>query len=104
MAHARAKPHLDSNGSSAGPEHVKGRGRIFAGNTKKHPFRRERPGVAPETRREGKRWGEAMPLAKVLSLLSSALPEPEETKENVEWSWGWPGVKDSPASVVQLWS
>lgn len=86
------------------PEHAKGTGRIFAGNTKKHPFGRERPGVTPEPRREGEWWGEATPLAKVPSLLSSAFPRPEETKENVERSWGWPRLQESPARVVQPWS
>lgn len=86
LDHAREKQHLDNNSSSVVPEHVEGTGRIFAGNTKKHPFGRERPGAAPEPRQEGKQGGEAMPLAKVPSLLSSAFPQPEETKEDVEWS------------------
>jgi len=38
--HAREEPHVDNNSSSAVPEHVRGAGRIFAGNTKKQPFGR----------------------------------------------------------------
>lgn len=77
-----------------------GHGKGICRQYQKHPLGRESPGVAPETKKEGKWWGKVMSLAEVPTFLP--FPQPEGV--NLEWSWGWPGLQVSPASRVQFWA